>query len=164
LTHTECVTPHENLDRLLALALGGASQHVLDSLSCHGPEHWARVAQKGARLASETPGADVEVVLSFAVTHDSQRADEWADPLHGQRAAEFVRRLHEDGLLRLTDAQVGTLAYACAMHTGGEPTPDPTVGVCYDSDRLDLARVGIEPDPKFMSTPAARAMSSKETP
>jgi hypothetical protein len=33
---------------------------------------------------------------------------------------------------------------------------DPTVGVCFDADRLDLGRVGIEPDPELMSTEAGR--------
>ncbi len=33
---------------------------------------------------------------------------------------------------------------------------DPTVGVCFDADRLDLGRVDVEPDPELMSTDAGR--------
>ena len=48
------------------------------------------------------------------------------------------------------------LVFACQTHTDGETSNDPTVGVCFDADRLDLGRVGIEPDPELMSTPAGR--------
>jgi len=30
------------------------------------------------------------------------------------------------------------------------------VGACWDADRFNLWRVGIEPDPRYLSTPAAR--------
>ena len=33
---------------------------------------------------------------------------------------------------------------------------DATVLTCWDADRLDLGRVGIRPDPKYLCTPAAR--------
>jgi hypothetical protein len=33
---------------------------------------------------------------------------------------------------------------------------DPLVGVCWDADRLDLWRVGIKPDPRDLSTEAAK--------
>ena len=32
---------------------------------------------------------------------------------------------------------------------------DPTIGTCWDADRLHLPRVSIEPNPAFFSTPAA---------
>jgi hypothetical protein len=48
------------------------------------------------------------------------------------------------------------LVLACRTHTDGTVSRDATVGVCFDADRLDLVRVGIEPDPKLMSTAAGR--------
>lgn len=33
---------------------------------------------------------------------------------------------------------------------------NPTIGVCWDADRLDLTRVGMTPKPKLLSTQAAR--------
>ena len=47
---------------------------------------------------------------------------------------------------------MGLLAFACEEHTNGGIGPDPTVGVCWDADRLNLWRVGIIPDPRFLST------------
>ena len=58
----------------------------------HGVAHWARVLENGLRLAGET-GANVEVVSLFAVLHDSRRVNEWTDPDHGPRAAEFASSL-----------------------------------------------------------------------
>lgn len=49
------------------------------------------------------------------------------------------------------------LAFACEEHTNGGISPDPTVGVCWDADRLNLWRVGIRPNPRFRSTEAARS-------
>ena len=34
-------------------------------------------------------------------------------------------------------------------------TSDPTVGACWDADRLDLPRVWITPDPALLSTARA---------
>jgi uncharacterized protein len=58
----------------------------------HGIAHWARVLENGLRLAGET-GANIEVVILFAILHDSRRVSEATDPEHGPRAAEFARTL-----------------------------------------------------------------------
>jgi hypothetical protein len=47
------------------------------------------------------------------------------------------------------------LTQACTAHTDAGFRDDPTIGVCFDSDRLNLWRVGITPDPKYLSTDAA---------
>ena len=44
------------------------------------------------------------------------------------------------------------LAEACRDHTSGPHHGDPTIGTCWDADRLDLGRVGIIPQEEFMST------------
>jgi uncharacterized protein len=49
------------------------------------------------------------------------------------------------------------LEFACQEHTNGGVRLDPTVGVCWDSVRLNLWRVGIKPDPRWLSTEAARS-------
>jgi uncharacterized protein len=61
------------------------------------------------------------------------------------------------GLLPLEPAQLERLAAACDGHTDGFISDDPTVGACWDADRLDLPRVGIKPDARLLSTAAARA-------
>ena len=57
----------------------------------------------------------------------------------------------------LGEAEMGLLGLACEEHTNGGVAPDPTVGVCWDADRLNLWRVGIRPDPWWLSTEAARS-------
>jgi uncharacterized protein len=125
----------------------------------HGPDHWRRVAENGAKLAAETPGADPWVVAIFAAIHDTQRLTDRYDPDHGPRAAMLARRLHEAGELEATEGQLELLVKACAGHTRGRTTGDPTVGCCWDADRLDLPRCGIEPDPRLLSTEAGKRLA-----
>jgi uncharacterized protein len=51
---------------------------------------------------------------------------------------------------------MGLLGFACEEHTNGGVGRDPTVGVCWDADRLNLRRVGIKPAPRLLSTGTAR--------
>lgn len=124
----------------------------------HGPAHWARVSRTGLKLAKTTRCADQEVVHMFALFHDSRRENEDWDPDHGLRGAELARRMKDTHLTHLNDAQFELLRFACTHHTDGEITLDPTIGCCWDADRLDLGRVGIEPEAEYLSTDAAKAM------
>ncbi len=141
-----------DLDALVAWVLDHAT-HPASVL--HGPQHWQAVGRAGALLLEASVPADPAVVFSFALLHDSRRLDDGDDPEHGPRAAALLERLPRS-LLDLDDAQRAALAHACATHTGGAPTDDPTVGACYDADRLNLWRVGTVPDPRLLSTAPAR--------
>jgi uncharacterized protein len=122
----------------------------------HGESHWQRVAAAGLSLLPETPGADPALVFLFALFHDSMRLNDHYDPEHGPRGAALARELRGEAF-DLEDTEMGSLAFACEEHTNGGIGPDPTVGVCWDADRLNLWRVGIIPDPRFLSTAAARS-------
>ena len=122
----------------------------------HGESHWQRVAAAGLTLLPETPGADPALVFLFALFHDSMRLNDNYDPLHGPRGAALARELRGEAF-DLEDAEMSLLAFACEEHTNGGIGSDPTVGVCWDADRLNLWRVGIIPDPRFLSTEAARS-------
>lgn len=127
----------------------------------YGPEHWKRVAVAGVELCREMPGADPLVVLRFALLHDSQRYTDSTDPGHGRRGGALARELLR-GDEALSAAQVDQVVKACALHTAGQTTPDPTIGVCWDADRLNLWRVGSRPDPAFLSTEAAGTLERIE--
>ena len=118
--------------------------------SVHGPDHWRRVERNGLLLATRT-GADREVVRLFALFHDSRRENEGWDREHGARAAVFAGQLRGVAY-QFADERFELLRYACEWHTDGEPHDDPTIGTCWDADRLDLGRVGIIPEAKYMST------------
>jgi uncharacterized protein len=121
----------------------------------HGPDHWWRVHQNGAHLASLTAGADAEVTGLFALFHDVMRENDGHDPEHGPRAADLALRLSP--LLGITDQQFGLLAIACENHDRGLTSDEPTIGCCWDADRLDLPRVGTTPRLQFFSTEAGRS-------
>jgi uncharacterized protein len=122
----------------------------------HGERHWRTVGANGLWLAETVWEADTRVVLLFALLHDTMRLNDARDPEHGPRAAAFAAELHEEGLLAVTGTQLELLRHACFEHADGTVSDDPTVGVCWDADRLDLPRVGITPVPELLSTIAAR--------
>jgi uncharacterized protein len=121
----------------------------------HGPAHWLRVLANGRALAALTPDADAEVVGLFALLHDSRRVNEHTDPQHGERAADFVRQLSDQGLLPIKGSRVAVLAAACARHELGEVSDHPTIGCCWDADRLELSRLHRRPKAELLSTKAA---------
>ena len=131
------------------------SGYPLDLHGVHGIHHWARVFENGRKLAVLT-GADTKVVDLFAVFHDCRRKNELDDPVHGRRGARAARRFHDSGDLDLTPDQLGQLVHACEHHTGGLTEADSTVQTCWDADRLDLGRVWIVPDPRYLCTTAAK--------
>jgi uncharacterized protein len=49
-------------------------------------------------------------------------------------------------------------------HTSGLTSPDPTIGTCWDADRLDIGRVGITPCGHYMSTVAGKDVAALADP
>ena len=118
--------------------------------SIHGIDHWDRVARNGESL--NVPGADMEVVLCFAYLHDVERDSDAYDVEHGPKAAVLIDQIRNIVLGFLNDKQIGLLKDACTFHTTCHRTGNPTIDACFDSDRLDLGRVGIILDPERMAT------------
>ena len=130
-----------------------ARRFTLGPSSLHGPDHWQRVERNALELAPHTPGVDALIVRLFAVLHDSNRHNESWDPEHGARAADWARALSESATLFHLDAvRLELLCDAMVRHDKGQTSADPTIGTCWDADRLDLPRVGIRPATRFMST------------
>jgi uncharacterized protein len=131
-------------------------QFQLDWLGFHGVEHWARVLDNGLTLCARVPEARADVVLLFALFHDARRENEHHDPEHGERAALLAETYFQRGRLPVAADALQLLTEACRGHDQGRVSDDATVGVCWDADRLDLARVGIHPSVRFLSTEAAK--------
>jgi uncharacterized protein len=127
----------------------------------HGAAHWARVLRNGRAIAASSK-ASLRVVELFAVLHDARRHDEYRDDRHGTRSAALVLELGHRRL-GLSRDELDLLAYACRHHSDGLVDADITVQACWDSDRLDLWRVGIEPDPERLCTDAARRLLNSQT-
>jgi len=121
----------------------------------HGITHWARVLLTGLKLCAIN-GADSKVVSLFAVCHDSKRANDDIDRAHGPNAALFLDDIRHE-YLDLTDKQFQLLHDACHYHAFGMTKGDITVRTCWDSDRLDLGRVGIKPDCECLCTDLAKS-------
>jgi uncharacterized protein len=130
------------------------AQFALDWYGIHGIQHWERVRDNGLRLA-RTTGANPTVVELFAFLHDSRRLDDCEDPSHGARAAVYLQTLRRR-YFEVSDEELEMLVHACRYHSDGLVEGDVTVQTCWDADRLDLGRVGVCPDPRYLCTPAAR--------
>lgn len=132
-------------------------QFRLDIHGAHGLPHWERVLKHGQAIARLDPLVDRKVVELFAVLHDSQRFDEDEDIAHGIRASFYTRQLVTAGVIRdLAPEQADILYWAVKDHSIGRRVYEPTVQACWDADRLDLGRVGIKPEAKYMGSEYAR--------
>ena len=137
--------------------------HVSSEFQCshgsiHGPSHWRRVERNGLLVASQS-GAVEEVVRLFAVFHDSRREHDGWENTHGSRGAAYAASLR-GVLFDLSDEHFELLHYACTWHTHGRLSDEPTIGTCWDADRLDLGRVGTLPDAEYMSTSYGREIAA----
>jgi uncharacterized protein len=129
-------------------------QYSLSPRGIHGLPHWARVLENGRNLARQT-GARIEVVELFAVFHDARRKNDGWDREHGYRGAELAIEF-QGTHFHLADSDFDLLYQACRDHTDGTTGADITVQTCWDADRLDLGRVRIDLDRKYLCTEAAR--------
>ena len=130
------------------------NQYALNWHGIHGINHLLRVHEIGVTLA-EMNGAKRHVVELFAFLHDAKRRNDSYDPKHGPRAAKFARKL-QGSYFQISIEDLELLEYACHYHTKGLTEADITVQTCWDSDRLDLGRVGIMPKVKYLCTEQAK--------
>ena len=121
----------------------------------HGEAHWRCVAATGHALGADHDRVDPSLVFCFGLLHDTRRENEAYDPGHGHRAAAFADELRAEGLLALEEPRFAALVEALRLHADGRVSEDPTIGTCWDADRLHLPRVSIEPDSRLLSTSAA---------
>jgi len=121
----------------------------------HGIKHWERV-YKNTKILSDYYKVESEVFELFSILHDSKRENEYRDEEHGLRASLFTKQLLDKGLIVLNIEDSNRLLFACKNHTIKDKNDslykDLIVQICFDSDKLDLGRVGIYPDSKRMFT------------
>ena len=151
---SEITTPTLNLQAIVAEAVGRSTR---PQSYHHGEQHWKAVTYAGMRLCDLVPEADRELVFLFGLFHDTQRISEYADPDHGDRAALVATEMLQDDM-RDDPGRLDDLAYAIRFHDRGMVTTEATRSVCWDADRLNLWRVGTEPDPELLSTMEAADM------
>ena len=81
-----------------------------------------------------------------------ERTDDYEDPGHGHRAAQFIDSIRPRYLANFSDVEIDLLKEACRQHETGTKTGNKTIDICLDADRLDLPRLGISPTPRQMVT------------
>lgn len=126
----------------------------------HGLPHWQRVERNGILLSLTMYNSklcfrkevNIKVICLFAYLHDKCRLNNNSDLKHGERAANMLHTIKDTLLKDLDDEEFSLLEQACKLHTTTHKTGNPTIDTCFDADRLDLKRVGIEPCPDKMAT------------
>jgi len=136
------------------------NESLLYNSTVHGVKHWKQVESNGLYLARFNQ-ADQDVISYFACFHDCMRENEYEDIEHGFRGALFARKHRH--LIDLNETQFQQLVDACEGHTYGERPKCITINTCWDADRLDIGRVGIQPDSEYLySSEAKRIANSKD--
>jgi uncharacterized protein len=150
MTFQDCYTHAESIFRM-------------DLKSIHGPKHWHRVEKNAIRMAARTDGADLTVCRLFAIYHDSCRINDGSDHEHGPRAAAMLKEYFKNisTMFSFDATRLELLIHAVEHHTTGGISDNPTIGACWDADRLDLGRVGITPSSHLMSTAFGKELAIK---
>ena len=99
----------------------------------------------------------------FTLLHDSCRLNDGDDLYHGLRSAETLDRI-VPSVYALDRNRFELLKQDIRHHTSGHASPDPTIGTCWDADRLDIGRVGITPSDHYMSTAAGKDIAALADP
>ncbi len=148
----------EKIKKIIELA---KKQFILEDHNIHGFDHWNEVEKNGIMLANQ-PGVDLTVVRLFAHIHDCKRQDDFQDPEHGDRSADYVREIEDELESFLNRTQIEQLWEACKYHHKGVVNKeDITIGACFDADRIELVRCGYVPRPDLMNTPMAIRIAEK---
>ena len=126
---------------------------------CMASDTGTEVYENGQKLL--TPDVNLLVVGLFAYLHDSCRMDDGMDLCHGERAAVWIDTLRNTYLKDVSDEEIELLQEACRLHTVEHKTGNPTIDACFDSDRLDLWRVGVIPDPDRLATEKGKEIARK---
>ena len=125
----------------------------------HGRKHYANVMAAGLELAYHYH-VNPNIVKYFAYLHDSCRENENYDPWHGPRAAEYISKIQH--LINLEPDEITELKSACYYHTSAKPwdraSYSITEQVCFDADRSDISRIGIDVDPAYLFTKKAKEL------
>lgn len=116
----------------------------LGAQSVHGPAHWRAVLSNGVVLAAELE-ADGAFVAVFALLHDCRRENEWHDPHHGARAAKVAKEIN-GRFFDFDPGRLERLTEALHWHDAGRVHKDIDISCCWAADRIELRRVGIEPE------------------
>lgn len=121
--------------------------------SCnHGVAHWRAVARTGLLIASHDERVDSQLVVLFALLHDSQRFYECDDSEHGPLAQQYLATLLADRVIMLDAERAELLGRAIRLHDAAMTSSCATTAACWDADRLQLQRFSVCLDQQLFSS------------
>ena len=119
-----------------------------DAPGCHDLAHTLRVLKNAGRIASESPGCDLDAVRFGALLHDVARPEELASGgklCHAALGAEKSRRiLQEEGCEDAAFAAHVSEIVRTHRYRGALKPATPEACIVYDADKLDsLGAFGV---------------------
>ena len=135
----------------------------------HGINHWMRVLANLV-IIHDNLSIDLQVAIAFSFLHDAFRINDFDDIEHGERVEKWFKNNKKiSKKINLTERQKEVLFFACSWHSQGKTISlfneikhnfnefeINTIVSCWDADRLDLARAGILPNDRYLSTDVAK--------
>jgi hypothetical protein len=118
----------------------------------HGVPHWSRVWFHGRALAASLD-LDPAVLAWFAFLHDSRRFNDWEDPGHGLRAADFAVHLRRERI-RERAKRPSRLRVAPRLDEVVNPRAQRLDGPRLQAPRGLERRVGLAPSQRPRIGPA----------
>ncbi len=129
--------------------------------SIHGITHLLRVLVLGElisqKIISHYPPLDIEAVRWAAITHDTQRIDDYTDSKHGERSSQWVLENCTD----LKNVNINTVSYLNKWHVPHDqfaPRMTSELKVFKDADGLDRWRINSL-DPSYLRTAPAKNLT-----
>ncbi len=130
----------------------------------HGFKHWQQVEKYALHIAQFNQ-ANKQVLSLFAYLHDCKRENESIDPNHGIRAAEYAYSLYKqksiNQYMQIETDEFDLLYYALKWHNHDTVSQDETISTCWDADRLELPRVGININPAYLTNQTAKEIANQ---
>jgi hypothetical protein len=153
--------PSEHTPRYVAIpdqdALMAALCEVslLATLPSTGRLHWLAVAQRTQSLIQAGAAGNATVAYLFGLIHACCRETEDDDSDRRARAVQMVQILRDRQLVVISEDEADLLRTAIATYAYAPAGWSATLAVCFDAQRLELARRGLPVDEWTLSTPQA---------
>src|SRR3989338_431517 len=120
----------------------------------HGISHLTRVLVLTELISQQTTSQNVKLDQNAlrwaAITHDTQRIDDYTDSQHGDRSSQWFL----DNFIDLKDVDITKVAYLNKWHVPQDnlaPIMTPELAIFKDADGLDRWRVGSL-NPNYLRT------------
>ncbi|MFA6383329.1 MAG: HD domain-containing protein [Parcubacteria group bacterium] len=131
-------------------------QNYIHSSAVHNVKHVLKTVRNSSIIAKSVCPEKIDDVKMGALLHDIGRVDDFdRESTHAQKGAAIAYEILAK-YFRNAPLDFKKILFAVKYHSRGKISRDPVIGAIWDGDRLDLERVGMKVNPKYLSTKKAK--------